>query len=96
MIDPGVLISDAIAAPAPGQWLLLFACTSGLTVTKIMVTCVYSGEIVTIKGAGGSGFFVALTPHLFQAKPAGMATDSSGQGTQQTFPRIQVHSWDNG
>lgn len=54
MIDPGVLISDAIAAPAPGQWLLLFTCTSELIVTNSWLLVLIQGEIVAIKGGGGS------------------------------------------
>lgn len=45
MIDPGVLISDAIAAPASGQWLLLFACTSELILTKLWLLVIIQGRL---------------------------------------------------
>lgn len=59
---------------------------------KVVVTCAYPGEIVTIKGGGGSVLWLPSCQDL----PAGMATNSSGEGTQQTLPQLQVHSWDNG
>lgn len=53
--------------------------------------------IETIKGGGGSGLWLlSCQDRIAQAKPAGMATDSSGQGTQQTLPQLHVHSGDSG
>lgn len=94
MIDPGVLISDAIAAPALGQWLLLFACASELIVTNSWLLVLIQGEIVTIKGGGGSVPQLSSCQHGM-AKP-GRASDSSGQGTQLELLQLQVNSWVNG
>lgn len=86
-----------LAAPAHRQWLLLFFCTSKLIGTNPSLLALIQGEILSLEEDGGGVLWLCSCQQvIFQAKPARMATDVSGQRTQQTPSQLQFNSWDNG
>lgn len=96
IIDSGVLISDAIGSPSP--WAMAAFCLHfWINWNKSVATCAYSGwDSAHKRGWRGRAMVVLVPAGYLPGKTHRMVTDTSGQGTQQTPPHLQLHSQGKG